>query len=166
MEIRTMQPGDIDHVSRIYALSWKAAFRGIVPQTYLDALPENRWSPILAKSPFASLVLLEEGQYVGTSSFGSARDESMPGWGEIVSIYLLPEYYGQGYGKKLLNAVISALAQKGYEDVYLWVLADNMRARSFYEKNHFQHNGDTKFTDIGGAQLPEMRYERRIDEIV
>ena len=157
-----MQPGDIDHVSRIYALSWKAAFRGIVPQTYLDALPENRWSPILAKSPFTSLVLLEEGQYVGTSAFGSARDESMPGWGEIVSIYLMPEYFGLGYGDKLLDAVVSSLKQEGYGDIYLWVLAENRRARRFYERHQFQHNGDTKCIEIGGEDLPEVRYVRHV----
>lgn len=162
MEIRTIRPDDVECVSRIYAQSWQAAYRGIVPQEYLDALAEDRWSPVLAKSAFTSLVLLEDGRHIGTSAFGGARDESMPGWGEIVSIYLMPEYFGLGYGEKLLDAVVSSLAREGYTDIYLWVLAENTRARRFYERNQFQHNGDTKFIEIGGADLPEMRYVRHL----
>ena len=164
MEIRPIRPHEIDDVSRIYALSWKAAYQGIVPQDYLDALKEDRWAPYLAKSPFCSLVLMDNGEYIGTSAFGKARDEAMPGWGEIVSIYLRPEYFGLGYGEKLLDAVVNALSDKGYADIYLWVLAENMRARRFYERNQFHHNGDTKTIEIGGAKLPEMRYVRIYSE--
>lgn len=160
MEIRIMGSEDIAQVSRVYALSWKTAYRGIIPQSYLDELPEDRWVSALKNSPFTSLVLLDRGRYVGTSAFGEARDESLPGWGEIVSIYLLPEYFGRGYGQKLLDAVVSALAQRGYADIYLWVLADNLRARRFYEKNGFCHNGDTQTIDIGEAPLKGMRYVR------
>ena len=160
--IREIQPDDIDHVSRIYARSWKAAYAGIVPQAYLDDLKEDRWSPILAESPFTSLVLLDEGRYAGTSASGGARDETLPGWGEIVSIYLLPEYCGRGYGEKLLDAAVSSLKQKGYADIYLWVLAENMRARRFYERHQLRFSGDTKCIEIGGASLPEVRYVRHI----
>jgi predicted GNAT superfamily acetyltransferase len=45
MVIRRLTPSDdIDHVSRVYARSWKTAYQGIVPQEYLDSLPENRRS--------------------------------------------------------------------------------------------------------------------------
>lgn len=163
MEIRTMQYEDIDHVSRIYALSWKTAYRGIIPQAYLDGLADNRWSLILAESPFTSLVMLEDGEYIGTSSFAGARDGEMAGWGEIISIYLLPAYWGRGYGKILLDAAVSSLKQRGYTDIYLWVLAQNRQARGFYERNGFQFNGDTKTIEIGGKALWEMRYVRRIE---
>ena len=162
MEIRTIQSTDIGHVSSIYAQSWKAAYAGIVPQEYLDALKEDRWSPILTKSPFTSLVLLDGGRYVGTSAFGQARDAAMQGWGEIVSIYLMPQYFGLGYGDKLLDAVVSFLKQEGYGGIYLWVLAENRRARRFYERHQFRHNGDTKCIKIGGEDLPEVRYVRQI----
>ena len=48
MVIRRLTPSDdIDHVSRVYARSWKAAYQGIVPQEYLDSsrktLPSCGW---------------------------------------------------------------------------------------------------------------------------
>ena len=48
MEIRHYRDCDnLRDISRIYARSWKSAYRGIVPQEYLDALPEDRWAPLM-----------------------------------------------------------------------------------------------------------------------
>lgn len=48
MEIRKLTvDDDIDAISRIYAVSWKSAYKGIVPQEY-------RWSPLLANSPYTA----------------------------------------------------------------------------------------------------------------
>ena len=44
MEIRYITESDNrDAISRIYEESWKYAYRGIVPQEFLDDLPESRW---------------------------------------------------------------------------------------------------------------------------
>ena len=46
MLIRSLGPGD-DRLalSRIYEEGWRRAYRGIVPQEYLDAIPTGRWAP-------------------------------------------------------------------------------------------------------------------------
>lgn len=45
MEIRHIQKDDDrSAISRIYEESWKFAYRGIVPQEYLDSIPEGRWA--------------------------------------------------------------------------------------------------------------------------
>ena len=45
MEIRPLRETD-DRlaVSRIYEESWKSAYRGVIPQAYLDAIPVGRWA--------------------------------------------------------------------------------------------------------------------------
>src|SRR5690606_14894668 len=121
-------------ISQIYAKSWKYAYKGIVPQSYLDELKEDRWAPVLANSPYKSLVLLEDNKYIGTSCYAKSRDMVMGDWGEIISIYLLPEYFGKGYGTALINAAVKELIKDGFEKMYLWVLYDNIRARNFYER--------------------------------
>lgn len=159
MEIRKVtQADDFDAISRIYSLSWKTAYKGIVPQQYLDGLSETRWSDMLASDSWDSLVVVVDGKYIGTSSFCPARDEFMYGSGEIISIYLLPDYFGRGYGKLLLNAVVSELAKLGYSQIYLWVLEDNVRARTFYERNGFLPTSDKTTANIGGEDLTEIRY--------
>jgi len=158
MEIRQMNIGEADDISRIYASSWRYAYRGIVPQAYLDGLSELRWSPFLAENPSKSFVLLENGEYIGTSSISPARDERMTGWGEIISLYLLPEYFGKGYGKVLFLNSVRELNRRGFGSIYLWVLEKNQRARSFYERLGFTYDGETISCEIGGKALTEVRY--------
>lgn len=159
MEIRkTTQSDDFDAISRIYAVSWKTAYQGIVPQQFLEELSETSWSDKLSSNQWDSLVVIIDGKYIGTSSVCPARDEALQGWGEIISIYLLPDCFGKGYGKSLLDAAISELAKLGYSKIYLWVLEENMRARAFYERNGFAPTSDKISMDIGGKDLTEMRY--------
>jgi len=73
MEIRKIRKDEADDISRIYAASWKNAYRGIVEQSYLDQLSELRWSHFLAENSDNSFVLIEKGQYVGASSINPAR---------------------------------------------------------------------------------------------
>ena len=153
---------DFEAIGDIYARSWKAAYRGIVPQDYLDELKGSAWVPLFADSRYDSRVITDAGAYVGTSAVCAARDEKMAGWGEIVSIYLLPEYFGRGYAAPLLEHAVGALAEGGYERVYLWVLLENIRAQRFYEKHGFEKNGDHASLTVAGKELTEVRYVRKI----
>ncbi|GHU80548.1 N-acetyltransferase [Clostridia bacterium] len=163
MEIRRVTVQDnFAAIGEIYASSWKAAYRGLVPQDYLDGLSGKRWSDTLANSKHDAFVVMEKDRYIGTSSVCAARDDRMSGWGEVVSIYLLPEYFGKGYAKPLFDFAVAALSDKGFEDIYLWVLEGNIRAQRFYEKNGFQKNGDGAALSIGGKKLTELRYTKHL----
>ena len=43
MKIRTAGVQDLETVSRIHALSWKTAYRGILPDDFLNQLSYRRW---------------------------------------------------------------------------------------------------------------------------
>lgn len=91
--IRCLSNGD-DRlaVSRVYEESWKCAYRGIIPQSYLDSIPAGRWAGNLDRTGLRHLLLLVDGQIAGTSSLGPSRFAALPDWGEVVSLYLLPAY--------------------------------------------------------------------------
>lgn len=159
MEIRYIQKDD-DRlaVSSIYEEGWKYAYRGIVPQDYLDSIPKGQWAPYLDKEGVYSLVMIEDGRLIGTSSFSKSRWETYSDWGEMISIYLLPQYMGKGYGRLLLNAVVAELQKLGFQDIFLWVLAENINARKFYEKCGFRSAGHYMDHEIGGKNLREISY--------
>ena len=159
MEMRFLHPGDDQlAVSSIYERSWKYAYKGIVSQEYLDSIPEGRWANHLSKEGMHHLVLLEDGILIGTASISRSRWQQHSDFGEIVSIYFLPEYIGQGYGHYLLNRCITELQGLGFSDILLWVLEDNARARAFYEKNGFICSGKYLQDTIGGKELREVMY--------
>ncbi|MBR4579967.1 MAG: GNAT family N-acetyltransferase [Lachnospiraceae bacterium] len=167
MEIRYINKNDDKNaISRIYEESWKTAYKGIVPQDYLDSIPEGRWVNNLEKPGWNTLVCLENGSYIGTSSFCKSRFKEYPEEGEIISIYFLPEYWGKGYGRKLFEAVLNELKKQGFKTVYLWVLEDNKRARRFYESLGLKCTTDYRIDNIAGRNLKEVRYTFVFEEIL
>ena len=159
MEIRYLQPGDSrTAISRVYEKSWKYAYRGIIPQDYLDSIPEGRWAANLDRPGRHTLLCVDGGEIVGTSSFCRSRWERYDGWGEVVSIYLLPDYMGKGLGKLLMECTVSELLKLGYKNIFLWVLEENTRARAFYERFGFRQMDNLLTDSIGGRDLCEIRY--------
>ena len=70
MEIRYIIPTDDRmEISKIYEESWKCAYKGIIPQDYLDSIPNGRWSSILDNPNWKTLICIDNGRIVGTSSF-------------------------------------------------------------------------------------------------
>ena len=155
---RFLETDNVDDISRIYALSWKKAYRGIIPDDYLNSLSETRWSQRLKKDSDTLFLAVEDGILIGGSTYSPARDKAMEGWGEIISLYLLPSHYHKGIGTELFKTVIGELNRLGFEKIYLWVLEENHSARAFYESKGFTFNGDINIDDIGGKTVKEIRY--------
>ena len=142
----------------MYEESWKYAYKDIIPQSFLDSIPTGKWASNLDKNGRETLIMLEDNEIIGTSSFSESRFSEFHGMGEIISIYLLPQYIRKGYGTHLLRAAISELKKLGYHEIFLWVLEENYPAIKFYEKNGFVKTD--KFLDdtIGGKSLREIQY--------
>jgi GNAT superfamily N-acetyltransferase len=149
--------------------SWQAAYRGLMPQEYLDGLdPADRlprWQRMLAgNEPAEPEVLVADcGDCIcGFASCGPTRDEDEDPAeaGEIRAIYLAPEAMGTGAGRQLMAASIGQLTRAGYKLVTLWVLDTNTRARRFYEIAGFRPDGAVKVDDRDGFRLNEVRYRR------
>lgn len=163
MEIRKIKPTDDRFaISHIYEASWKHAYQNIIPQSYLDHIPVGRWASNVDKTDRDTIVMVENNTFIGTSSYGKSRFHDLETYGEIISIYCLPEYIGKGYGKQLLHAVLHELELLGYHDVFLWVLEENKRARRFYEKAGFILSNDYLEDMIGGKVLREVQYRFHI----
>ena len=89
MEIRYIASSDDrTAISRIYEKSWKHAYKGIVPQDYLDAIPVGLWAKCFDDPGVYTLIFIENGRIVGTSSFSKSRLAQYPYSGEVRSLYI------------------------------------------------------------------------------
>lgn len=159
IEIRNITDKDsMLDVSNIYEQSWKYTYCGIIPDTWLASIQAGQWANGLKQPGRLSLILLDDGKMCGTASYCHARMESMKGYGEIISIYLLPEVMHKGYGYQLMQAVISELKNMGYSKAYLWVLEENENARQFYERFGFVRSDKTQADTYVGKELSELMY--------
>ena len=79
--------------------------------------------------------------------------------GELYALYVTPAWWSTGTGRALMASALAALEAERYRRVVLWVLADNARARRFYERAGFAADGGTNIlTGLGGVL--ELRYTR------
>lgn len=164
MEIRLMNDSDDRKaISKIYEESWKFAYKGLIPQGYLDGIPAGNWAKAVDTPGWNTLLMLDGKQIVGTASYCYSRFKDWKDYGEIISIYFLPAYMGKGYGRALLQAAVDKLAEMGCTDILLWVLAENERAKKFYEKNGFSKSGAYLDDNIGGKALKELQYVRHVE---
>lgn len=165
MKIRFINQGDsLLEISNIYESSWKYAYKNIIPQDYLDSIPNGRWASSITRKGMHSFVLLENGQIIGTASICKSRWKQYNGYGEIVSIYFLPEFIGKGFGSHLLKKCIEELNKHGFNKILLWVLEDNIRARQFYEKSGFVCSDEYMNDIIGGKEIKEVMYFYNCDK--
>ncbi len=158
MEILKFTPDMAEEVSKLYALTWKDAYKGIMTDEYLNSIPLDRWTGFLTYGSATSFVIKDNGKIVATSSVSPARDVTMHGFAEIISLYVLPSFTKRGYGTALINNAVSELKSEGYDKLYLWVLEENKLARNFYKKHKFIPNGDEFIINIDGKELTELRY--------
>ena len=164
MEIRhIMKSDDFPSVRELYYRSWKFAYGDIIPMEWIESRPKDKWGGNITENGRAEIGAFEDGKIVGTASFGASRWEKFRGYGEIVTIYLLPEYIGRGVGSALMERCISELKAQGYSSILLWVLEENTRARRFYEKHGFKLTEEYMDDNIGGRDVREVMYTLDIE---
>ena len=161
---RNAHSDDVRGIAEVHVRSWQAAYRGQVPDSYLEGLSvakrELAWIEILKDQMRGVLVAEDEARIVGFSSFGPVRDEEENRLltGEIYSIYVLEEFWNLGIGRTLMENSLTALERDGFGSVKVWVLETNQRARSFYEKFGFKTDGLRKTEKREDFELQEIRY--------
>jgi GNAT superfamily N-acetyltransferase len=157
--IRAAVQADAGAIARVHVESWQTTYTGIVPDAYLAGLDETLraklWSEWL-KSETLVFVAEWDGRVVGFAHGGANREQGGECDAELYAIYLLKDAQKRGIGAGLLRAMATALLERHFKSMTVWVLEQN-RSRSFYEKAGARLT-TSKVIDIGGAKLMEVAY--------
>ncbi|MEW5725370.1 MAG: N-acetyltransferase [Thermodesulfobacteriota bacterium] len=164
MEFRYARPSDAPAVARLHAESWRRAYRGTLPDKFLDGPVFNdrlaQWRGRLTEpQPETQGVLLleEKGMLWG---FGCVFLDANPKWGALLdNLHVLPAVQGRGLGRRLMGETAAwVLERRPDSGLYLLVFATNQTARDFYERlggqavEQFPHPGP------GGTKIETVRY--------
>ena len=163
--VRPATVADAPAMGRLHVRAWQAAYRGHMPDGYLDGLrAADRaagWERVLGLERDRGVVLVAEqaGEVTGFANVGPAEDPV--GAGELYAINVDPAHWGTGAGRALLLAAQAELARLGFDETVLWVLPANARARRFYEIAGWVADGSERTMEVLGVVVPEVRYRRR-----
>lgn len=140
MLIREGTEDDTESISNLHAESWRAAYRGILSDDYLDgrvqkdrlAVWQARLSSAGAKPMFVLVAQLD----VRLAGFICVFLSEDTVFGSLLdNLHVAPDLTGQGVGRQLLSEAAMRLLEAGSRvGLYLWVFEQNRRARQFYER--------------------------------
>ena len=162
--IRRATPEDAQGLTRVHVRSWQSSYRGLIAQDFLDHIDSVErlagWKKLLAQPELFGVhvaIASGSGEIVGFCSGGKNRDTASPFPGELYAIYLLEDVKGQGVGRALFQACFQWLRERGLMPTVLWVLKENTRARSFYERMGGKP-GREQSIRIGTVSYDEVAY--------
>ncbi|WP_329343986.1 GNAT family N-acetyltransferase [Streptomyces sp. NBC_00663] len=160
-----MRLADCERVAEIRVRGWQTAYRGLMPQPYLDALSvaedaERRRARLRQSDPsVVNLVAEQHGELLGWAAHGPYRDgEVRTADAELYAIYVDTGRFGGGLGHALLQESVRRCTAAGHPRIRLWVLRGNARARAFYERAGFRPDGAEEPFEVDGVPVPEVRY--------
>jgi GNAT superfamily N-acetyltransferase len=174
VEVRDATPADAQGLATVHVVSWRAAYRGLIPDDVLAGLsvPEREriWSDRLVNSePRTSVVVaIDARRVVGFAAVGPpvvAADRADPTVGDLYALYLDPGHWGRGVGAPLHAAALDRLVAHGFTRAGLWILDGNQRAERFYLRHGWTDTGRTQI-DRGphDGALAERRMQRSLAE--
>jgi GNAT superfamily N-acetyltransferase len=163
LSIRAATPADAAKVASVHIRSWQRAYRGLLPDTYLDALqPEVRMRRYRfgvqdPREPYTIVATLG-GMLCGFATTGPSPDMDLADYGMLLALYVDPESWGRGVGKALMAEARCALRALGYKFAALWVLVGNERAQGFYRADGWEPDGTRRLREVWGVTVDEVRY--------
>jgi GNAT superfamily N-acetyltransferase len=105
-----------------------------------------------------------DGRPVGFLGSGPPHDPDVaPPAGEVYSVYLLPEVWRLGLGRRLMETAVEHWRAAGARSLVLWVMTANSRARAFYEALGWRPDGATQEFALGDEPAPELRYRLEVE---
>lgn len=142
IRVRDALIADAEGVARVHVQGWRESYKDFLnPESLAGLSVEERfrmWTDILSKpDPAAKFLVAEDasGTIVGFARGGAVREKGttpLDTDSELYAIYLIDRVKRQGIGRRLSMGVFDHLA-RNFASAGLWVLKQNMAARSFYE---------------------------------
>ncbi len=158
--IRDAAADDASAVTALHVASWRANYRGVLPDAYLDEEAEAEravhWCKSLNTLARKDVVLLAENDTT-LQGFISLYWRKEAGYDAYLdNLHVRPGLTGGGLGRRLLAAAVQRMIGHGAHNLCLWAFDQNQRAIGFYERlggKAVEHG----FDDFANANAPHTR---------
>lgn len=166
--IRLNRIEDQEAMARIKIDSWKATYKNIIDQKYLDSLDydiqTNKYIDSFDEYKNAVLVAedINSHNIIGYACFSTESNEYADS--ELISLYLDTKHLRKGIGTSLFREVTKELKKYNKKTMILWCIKENTNAIKFYEKLG-GIKAYEKMAKIGDKVYQEYGYLFNINEI-
>lgn len=156
VRLRPAEPADADEVAEIWRVGWRDGHLGYVPDELLVARTDESFGVRAAQRVDDTVVAIVDEAVAG---FIMVVDD------EVEQVYVSAPHRGTGVAAVLLAEAERIVASSGYEQAWLAVVAGNIRARRFYERNGWHDDGPFDYSAAsasGPMTVPSHRYVKNL----
>jgi GNAT superfamily N-acetyltransferase len=176
VSVRPARPGDAPEIARVQAVTWRTAYRAVLPAALLDDWDDDAaaeaWRAATTSPPTPAhgvLVAVEHDAVVGFAAFGPPEltdgerpDPSGPTT-EIATLLVEPRWGRRGHGSRLLAAVADLASATGAARLQIWLPETDQASARFFESAGWARQGWVRTLDTGGEPLREVRWHASLD---
>ena len=129
--IREKRREDSKDIVHVVTVSWNETYKGIVPAKVLAEMYNNEDERLEREykkyddESIHQFVLEVDDKVVGFINIGKSKEEEYPDIGQIYALYIINEYHGYGFGRKLFELGMNELKKLGYNSVIIGCLVGN-----------------------------------------
>jgi GNAT superfamily N-acetyltransferase len=169
--VRPAFPGDAAEIARIQVVTWRTAYRAVLPPSMLEDWDADAaidaWQRAVSAPPTPGhgvLVALEKNTVVGFAAYGPAElsgDERPDPAGpttELSTLLVEPRWGRRGHGSRLLAAVADLAGNTGAARLQVWLPDADQVSAGFYEAAGWGPDGWARTLDTGDVPLREIRW--------
>jgi L-amino acid N-acyltransferase YncA len=178
LTVRRATLDDARAIAAVHIASWRAAYRGLLPDRVLDELSleqrDGDWRGWLAEGGERHFTLVAERDRsllaFCTLEMPTREADEARNVAEIPALYAHPDAFGSGAGGALMDAATAAMREAGYREAILWMMQGNRRAAAFYERRGWRRDGGARRSDYPSIAYAsdderpmEVRYRLPLD---
>lgn len=157
--VRPARPGDAPAVQRVARAAWHAAYddllgREAVEQAIASWFDPDRLVADDVRPDERPFLVADDGGVVG---FAEAAPRE--GTYHLYRLYVHPDRWREGIGRRLLERVEAGVRERGGDRLAVSVLADNEPAVAFYGRTGFERVGQSHDDEF---DLPRYGYRKEL----
>ncbi|MGY1887654.1 MULTISPECIES: N-acetyltransferase family protein [unclassified Blastococcus] len=166
VSVRPARPDDAAAIARVQGVTWRTAYRALLPPEVLDSWDEAAvtasWRSAVASPPSTRhrvLVAVEREAVVGFAAVTPGDDAA-----EITTLLVEPRWGRRGHGSRLLAAVTDLAAADRTARLQVWLAESDRASADFYASAGWAPDGWARTLDTGAAPLRELRWHVALDD--
>jgi GNAT superfamily N-acetyltransferase len=178
VSVRPARADDAEAIARVQLVTWRAAYRSLLPPAVLDDWDEpaavDAWRRAVVAPPtpgHSVLVALDGTVVTGFAAFGPAEltagEAPLPGGptSELTVLLVEPRWGRRGHGSRLLAAVADLAAASAVVRLQMWVPEGDAVTARFLDGAGWAPDGWARTLETGTSTIRQLRWHTELDEI-
>lgn len=155
--VKIAKEDDVLSISLVARLTVDDAYKELLNEAVKLRFVDDFYNPSILRNLVADnkILIVENEEHLTVGFLSLVIDKEIC---EIVSLYILPNYQGKGYGTELLNTLFE---NSEIKEIFTDIESRNLPTQKFYAKHGFEHTQSYP-QDLYGQPLKLTRLTKKL----